>query len=63
MDIIYILTALVLIGNPPVAEVHKLAAFGTLYECETVLKEAEKELIDTVDINLTCVETSIHDKG
>jgi|SaaInl6LU_22_DNA_1037377.scaffolds.fasta_scaffold121370_1 hypothetical protein len=58
MDIIYILTAFVL---TPVAENHQLAAFGTLYECETILKEAEKELLD--DVSFTCVGLPINDEG
>lgn len=63
MDIIYILTAFVLIGNPPVAEVHELAAFGTLYECEVVLEEAKEMLLDTVDADLTCEEVSTDVEG
>jgi hypothetical protein len=58
MDVIYILTAFVL---TPVAENHQLAAFGTLYECETILKEAEKELLD--DVSFTCVGLPINDEG
>jgi hypothetical protein len=58
MDIIYILTAFVL---TPVAENHQLAAFGTLYECETILKEAEKEPLD--DVSFTCVGLPINDEG
>jgi len=58
MDIIYILTAFIL---TPVAEEHQLAAFGTLYECEVILAEAKKDLLDTVDADLACVEVSLYD--
>ncbi|MDA8817033.1 hypothetical protein N9N32_00215 [Alphaproteobacteria bacterium] len=60
MDIIYILTAFIL---TPVAEVHELAAFGTLYECEVVLAEAKEMLLDTVDADLTCEEVSTDVEG
>lgn len=58
MDIIYILTAFIL---TPVAEEHQLAAFGTLYECEVILKEVEEDFRGTIDADLTCVEASLYD--